>query len=348
MAGMFSQLKHFFNRSASNNDAVNVTSTTGSSVSSARSRDSVIIDPGAITYSYSRKSFYRLLLPGDQYDAPVTVPQKLVADILRNSLKQADDLTNLVPRLPSVVPKLLRSLRNPDASSKDFVEIIVKDPAMTAAVLKLANSVYFNPVSKPIPDIEVAVVKLGINGLRAVLSAAVMQPVLDKRSPYFSGFGATIWHHSLHCAALAEQLAGHYKLEPFKAYLLGLVHDSGKITLFSELCRQIQKNGGNDAPGVGAFLPLLTEYSLALSFDIAKDWRLPDEICLALKEQLNFAVGDKVSPYGQVLAEANLIAEQYAMWQAGEVSEEVCRQLLQKFELPANMYERLAGLSIQV
>ncbi len=348
MVGMFSNFKRLFIKSASNQDVVTPQSKSDLSTGPVAPTVSAIVDPGTITYNYSRKNFYRLLLPGDQYDTPVTVPQKLVADILRNSLKQAEDLTNFVPRLPSVVPKLLRSLRDPDASSRDFVDIIRKDPAITAAVLKLANSVYFNPVSKSIADIDVAVVKLGINGLRAVLSAAVLQPVLDKRSPYFSGFGTTIWHHSLHCAVVAEQLAGRYKLEPFKAYLLGLVHDSGKITLFSELCRQMQKNGGNEAPGVGAFLPLLTEYSLSLSYEIAKDWRLPEDLCAALKQQLNFTVGDQVSPYARVLAEANLIAEQYAMWQAGESPEEVCRQLLKKFELPANMYDRLAGLSVQV
>lgn len=345
MAGFIAQIKRLFGST----EAVSPAPVAKQSEAQPQKKVSAqIIDPGSISYSYSSKSFYRLLLPGDQYENPVTVPQKLVTDILRNSLKQSQDVAKLVPRLPSVVPKLLRSLRDPDAATKDYVEIIVKDPAMTAAVLKLANSVYFNPVAKRIADVEVAVVKLGIDGLRAVLSAAVMQPVLDKRSPYFNGFGSAIWHHSLFCAVIAEELAKQYRLEPFKAYLLGLVHDTGKITLFSELCRQLQKNGGEGAPGIGAFLPLLSEYSLPLSCEIAKDWHLPEELTLALKQQVSFSVGAAVSPYGKVLAEANLMAEQYALWQAGESSEEVCRLLANKFKLPADIYQRLSNLSVQV
>ncbi len=345
MAGLLSSFKRLLGAKKTPNNPVTtpVSKPAGKSASRAK-----VKDPGAVSYAYSAKQFHRLLLPGDQYEHPVTVPQKLVTDVIRNSLQNADEVAKLVPRLPSVVPKLLRSLRDPNASSKDFVDIIMKDPAMTAAVLKLANSVYFNPIAKRISDVEVAVVKLGIEGLRAVLSAAVMQPVLDKRAPFFIGFGPLVWNHSLHCAVLAEHFARKRKLEPFKAYLLGLVHDTGKITLFSELCRQLQKNANGDRPGISVFSPLISEHGLALSFQIAKGWKLPPELCLALKQQVNIAAGDEVSPYALVLAEANLVAEQYALWQAGEASDETCRLLRARFGLPEDIFNKLDNLSVQI
>lgn len=278
----------------------------------------------------------------------LSLPQKLVIDVARSSLSEKDYRLKSVPRLPTVIPKLLRSLRDPDTSARNYVDIINKDPALSAAVLKLANSVYFNHTAKKIDNIEFAVVKLGIEGLRAVLSAAVMQPLVQRKTEYFNDFGVRLWEHTLAVAVACETLAVVRGYEPYKAYLLGLVHDIGKITLFSELSKQFRINAGSSAPLVEAFLPLLKEKSASLSAAIAMDWELPKEICSALQQQVGIEPGRQVDPYAHLLFQANLACEAYAATRyCVEFSIEL-PLLSRQLSLPETLFAELDSLRIQV
>ncbi|HEY7773796.1 MAG TPA: HDOD domain-containing protein, partial [Marinagarivorans sp.] len=237
---------------------------------------------------HCKNLYYQYLFEGS-CETPLNIPQKLVIEVVINQLKKKESRVHAIPRLPSVIPKLLRSLRDPASSAKDYVAIIKKDPVMSAAVLKLANSVYFNPVGAHIDEIDRAVVKLGIQGIRSVLSAAVMQPIIQRESPYFSQTGQRLWVHSLNCAVACEVIAQARGLDRYKVYLMGLVHDIGKITLFSELCKQFKLNETADAPGHSAFAPTLKKISAHLSYIIACDWELPSDICSALKQQVGLS-----------------------------------------------------------
>lgn len=310
-----------------------------------KERNLIVTEPKLFTLAHSQEAYYRYLYPKDTTQR-LTVPQKLVVDVVKGSLQKKEVRARAVPRLPTVIPKLLKSLRDPDSSAKHYVEIINKDPVMSAAVLKLANSVYFNPIGKRIHDIERAVVKLGIDGLRSVLSAAVMQPIIQRDSPYFSHTGQKMWHHSLNCAVACEIIAEHRDLEKFKVYVLGLVHDIGKTTLFSELCKQFKKNGEEVKPGYNAFVPIMKVMGHAVSYWVSKDWELPEEVCAALAEQAAIKPGAKVSPFAHVLYQANMIAEVYVT--VRHRNEKLANEILEQLEVPSHLYDTLDSLSKEV
>ena len=262
MAGLLSRLKAVFSTTANTEQAI--------------VNDGIeVVEPSNFSIASVSTSFYRSLFGKAENVEQLPLPQKLILDVVTQDMADRDKRLKAVPRLPSVIPKLLQTLRDEKSSSKDYVKIINKDPAMTAAVLKLANSVYFNPVVKRITDIDFAVVKLGIEGLRTVLSAAVMQPVIERKSHYFTNFGHKLWQHSLCCAVACEIIARQRGLESYKAYLLGLMHDMGKITLFSELCSQFKINShqmDKVLPSYATFAPLMETLSPQLSHTIAQDW----------------------------------------------------------------------------
>ena len=304
------------------------------------------------TYSLltAQYGFYSTILGKIDDNRPLSVPQKLVISVVEKTLADKEKRIKAVPRLPSVIPKLLQSLRDPRSSASDYVKIINKDPALSTAVLKLANSVYFNPSAKKVNSIETAVVKLGIEGLRSVLSTAVMQPVIQRKSYYYSEFGHKLWAHSVCCAVACELIAKERQLEPFKAYLLGLVHDMGKITIFSELSNQFQQNRGqeNSDPGYAAFAPLMQSTSETLSRKIAQDWSLPEEICDALKQQIHLSAGDMVSPYAHVLYQANLACEIYAIAKHDPSQLPGAEQAMVDMKLPADLFEQLDSVSVDL
>ncbi|VUD68910.1 hypothetical protein TDB9533_04270 [Thalassocella blandensis] len=302
-------------------------------------------EPASCSLNALQEIYFFYLFPKNT-ESKLTVPQKLVLDMVKTDLQKKEVRQKAVPRLPTVIPKLLRSLRDPDSSVKDYVEIVNKDPVMSAAVLKLANSVYFNPIFKRIDDIERAVVKLGIDGLRSVLSAAVMQPIIQKDSAYFSQTGQKMWLHSLNTAVACEIIAEHRQMERFKVYVMGLVHDIGKTTIFSALCKQFKQNGEEVKPGYNAFVPLMKVLGPAVSYWIAKDWDLPKDICTALAEQTNIQSGSKVSPFAHLLFQANVAAEAYVTLR--NQSEPLAMKLLEELDLPSDLYEKLDQLSREV
>lgn len=305
-----------------------------------------VTEPQIYTIKNAQEAYYRYLFPQDTKH-PLSLPQKLVINVVQEALQKKPARQKAVPHLPHVIPRLMRSLRDPDSSVKDYVEIINKDPVMSAAVLKLGNSIYFNPLGKRIDNIERAVVKLGIDGLRAVLSAAVMQPIIQRESAYFSQCGQRMWQHSLNTAVACEIIAKHtHTPEPFKVYLLGLVHDIGKTTIFSELCKQFKQNGEKISPGYNAFVPLMKVLSPAVSYWVAKDWELPTEICKALAEQVNISAGNKVSPYAHILYKANMVTEIYTTSYAN--NKKLASSVLAGLDLPENMFDTLDTLSLEL
>ncbi len=305
-----------------------------------------LCQPPAIGVGMTEDNFYRSVFGVADSLEEISEQQNQIASRVEMELKLKDYRGKAVPRLPSVIPRLLRSLRDPDASAVDYVKIINKDPAMSAAVLRLANSAYFNPVGKRIDGIDTAVVKLGIDGLRSVLSAAVMQPIIQRRSPYFSRFGGELWRHSLDCAVACEILAKRRGLEPYKAYLLGLSHDIGKITVFCELCRQFRSREEQVEPSFGAFSPLMKSFSAKLSGWVAKDWELPEEVIVALQEQVTIDHDSEVSAYGHLLFQANLACEVYACRRKGDT--EMDPALANELSLPQDLFVTLEALAQEV
>ncbi|MGH1372671.1 MAG: HDOD domain-containing protein [Cellvibrionaceae bacterium] len=304
-----------------------------------------ITEPYSMALQSINDGFFRALFPAPPSSEPLTSETLQAIDRVKLSLSGAPQATR-IPRLPAVIPKLMRSLRDPSSSAVDYVSIINKDPAMSAAVLKLANTVYFTPAHKRINAIDTAVVKLGIEGLRSVLSAAVMQPVIQRDSPYFPQFGEQLWQHSLQCAVACERITQLRGGEPYMGYLLGLIHDIGTIMAFGELCRELKDTGVKETPGFDVFAPFLQRHGALLSERIARQWELPEALCKALQQQIGIRSGDHVGTYGHTLYQANLIGE--VMTAAEFHPPKAVNKLLRALELPETLYLELKSLSVEV
>lgn len=294
--------------------------------------------------SSTEKQFYSTLIPTETDPLPPALKKQILKK-LKTTLESRKKREVAIPRLPSVIPKLLQSLRDPDASAKDFVQIINKDPALSGSVLKLASSAYFNPLGSQVSSIENAVVKLGLEGLRTVLSTIIMQPVIRPKSNHHAELSLKLWAHSIQCAVACEIIAKHNQLEPFKAYLMGLVHDIGKITIFNQIGIQLSTLEENTEYGYSVFTPLIQNSSAPLSATIAKDWNLPNEILIALREQSKLAEGSSPSAYGYVLFQANLICEIHAIASEATEQKDQATEAVEQMGLPESIFEKLDSIT---
>ncbi|MCD6151895.1 MAG: HDOD domain-containing protein, partial [Deltaproteobacteria bacterium] len=138
-----------------------------------------------------------------------------------------------LPTLPAVIPKLLSLMDNPKSSAAEVTEVISHDPALTAKLLKVANSAYYGFPAK-ISDLKHAVALLGFNLVKSLaISIGVIKNLpRGKQSAYFSASG--LWLHSLAVATVMQDMGRRfYSRDDNHDYLfiIGLLHDLGKVVL---------------------------------------------------------------------------------------------------------------------
>jgi len=133
---------------------------------------------------------------------------------------------NDFPPLPEVAWKVLEITSDLYRGTQALEEIISSDQALTARLLRIANSDVFG-VQRAVVTVAEAAIVLGNRRLRSVVIAASLDGVL-KKTPA----GRLQWEHSLAVGLAARELAkeiGYADLD--EAFVAGLMHDIGKNIL---------------------------------------------------------------------------------------------------------------------
>lgn len=89
-----------------------------------------------------------------------------VENVMRPDAADSD----LLPRVPAVVPRLLQSLRDENVTTTKIAQEITQDPTLVGEVIRVANSPYYRTVI-PTTILDQALVKLGHDGLRQVIAS---------------------------------------------------------------------------------------------------------------------------------------------------------------------------------
>ncbi|MCU0821342.1 MAG: HDOD domain-containing protein, partial [Spirochaetes bacterium] len=163
--------------------------------------------------------------------ARLDIPYQLKPRDITTAIKDQilNDINGL-PAFPENVLVLQRLCRERHVQIEKIVEKIMMDPALTADILKLANSAYFTGIRK-IENLNEAVVRIGLKNLYNLLIVTASRRILEQRYKMF----AEIWKHCSKVAAYARDIAMWYNLNNIKdnAFLGGLLHDLGKIILLA-------------------------------------------------------------------------------------------------------------------
>lgn len=132
---------------------------------------------------------------------------------------------------PLVFNKLQEALSDPDLSFKEFDAIISADPALTARLLKVANSSFYALDAK----VETISHALGIVGVKPLVEMALSTVMVQKLkgiSPEVLDIQA-FWKHNVACGLAARTIAqnlGRTNLEAF--YTAGMLHDIGSLIIY--------------------------------------------------------------------------------------------------------------------
>lgn len=133
--------------------------------------------------------------------------------------------------------RVLKAVENPDIGMSDLAKIVVAEPLLSAKVIRLANSVALNPNNQPVLDVRHAVLRVGMDPIKALAMVLIMDQL--RQSQRHSGCRSLcnqLWERSVHIAALSYVLARKLtKLNADEAMFAGIVHDLGRFYLLSRV-----------------------------------------------------------------------------------------------------------------
>lgn len=182
---------------------------------------------------------------------------------------------------------MLRMLVTPDVSLRAVADVIATDPILTACVLRVANSALFGR-SRTVTSVREAVSRLGTMPLRRVAIAWAVFGVFDRfRTPGF-------WRHDkflVHSGATAMLMADLAEALEFSdldaAYLIGLLHDIGKLILAVKMPEEYQEAMRQQEvtrrPLTECELELLGVDHAEISGIAVEKWNLPERVCWAIR-----------------------------------------------------------------
>jgi HD-like signal output (HDOD) protein len=154
------------------------------------------------------------------------------------TLEKIVEETSDLPALPEATLAVMKESQSSTSTAHSVAKYLEQDQALTARVLRLANSAFYG-MQRKICSPEEAVVVLG---MRAVRNLAMIASTYHWMSKPLLGYGmepGEFWQHSLG-TAIAAQLIANTKSDSSAdtAFTCGLLHDVGKLALSSWLERR--------------------------------------------------------------------------------------------------------------
>ncbi len=180
--------------------------------------------------------------------APRNTPAGAVTPAPEPGASAAERVAEVIgdlPAMPHIAAQVLEKLSDDDSNPKEINQLLTKDQALAARVLKVANSPFYG-ASRSIATLNDAVMFMGFESIRSLIMTAVLKGMYSK-----VGLAEKLlWEHSVGCGLAARKIAEElrYKRKE-EAYLAGLMHDVGKTALFlhaPEAMRVIMENVYND------------------------------------------------------------------------------------------------------
>ncbi|MDP4302404.1 HDOD domain-containing protein [Leptothrix discophora] len=214
----------------------------------------------------------------------------------------ADNLTRRVsqlPALPQAVLQALALLRSDTASDTDCAARIALDPAITARILRLANSAFYG-VSGRVATIRDAVLLLGRRSIGAMLAAAAVADSLARSPlaghPEVAATMGHFWRHALASALAAQALARGRPPDQDVAFTAALLHDIGRLVLCGYhadgLAAVRAAAAVDDADTLPFERALLGLDHAEVGAMVARHWRFPPEVVAAIAAHHGPPAGD--------------------------------------------------------
>lgn len=188
----------------------------------------------------------------------------------------------VLPTLPEVALQVRDVAEDVNATINDLAQIIARDPALSARIIKVTNSPLVR-TSSPVTDLGTAIARLGINFTSNLAIGLAMEQMFQATHDIIDRRLRECWSHSMEIAASAQVLARHFtKLQPDQAMLAGLVHQIGMLPILA----YAENHEGLLSDSLSLDM-VLEKLHPSLGAYILRSWKFQPELAEVPKEYLN-------------------------------------------------------------
>lgn len=209
---------------------------------------------------------------------------RLIEEYRKKIIQKIEDRTIELPVVPKVATLVFQMLRDLSLGVKQYADVIQRDQALTAHVLKTANSAAYS-ASREIESINQATAMIGTKVLGQIALSITIKGNFY-RVPGYEKEVKEMFRMALLSALFGEQLAKEAGMKPDIQFMCGLLHQVGK-PLVMQLVSDINKDR-HAAVGVEDALKLSGELHINAGKLIADSWKLPDFIRICIHFHDNF------------------------------------------------------------
>lgn len=250
----------------------------------------------------------------------------------------------------------IRELIDDSASTiDDIAEVIILDPGLSAAILKLANSPFFNYSGK-IDTVSKAVLILGITEIYNLVIAHFTKEAFKNiiaTDEYLNEF----WLQSIDCALLIKFLGGYWQQKNSeRLFILGLLHNLGELVV-NQFSPELVMNSVEKNPKLMPWQQQSQQFGFTYkecTIELLKTWQLPYNLILpiSLQDEGDFSLNKED---GRILYIAKRIMLQNNLYEDMSISHFLSDEIITEYGISdhllkeANTYcgmERLNMLSI--
>lgn len=230
-----------------------------------------------------------------------------------------------LPTLDAVVREICELSENEKCRAEDLTKIILRDADLTSKVLRIANSVHYNPSFAPIKTVSRAIVHLGFDNLRNITLATTLIDNFLKGRPktLLIQSLARSFHAAVQAKAMVPFLDGDKKEQVFIAALLRNISELALISTGRKVVEDfiVARDQAPQAEHSLALDYLGVDTSL-LSRHLIKDWALGDLLSESCENHVHSSpaaravnLGNQISTYiqrGMKSAEMQKLCQQTA------------------------------------
>jgi HD-like signal output (HDOD) protein len=211
-----------------------------------------------------------------------------------------------LPSFPEIVILIRKVLADQKSNVEQVVRVVGSEPALSARLMRIANSASLNRSGKPITDLRTAISRIGYNMVRsASMSFAMNQMRHNEKLANLKLRLNDLWERSTNVAAYAYVLARkHAQVNADEAMLSGMMHGIGKLYILTRAMDHPDLFAGDEALDA-----LIDDWHASIGKAILENWGFSEEMAQAVGEQNDLSrASEGAADLSDVLSVAILIA----------------------------------------
>ena len=208
--------------------------------------------------------------------------------VLKSAAPLRIDRNFEIPSIPLLLIRILQELNDDAESSNKLEELILHDPALSARILRLANSAYYSFGSE-VKTISHAIVLLGTGLVKSLAIGVTIFDCFTKGMKCEAALINELWTHSFGVGLLAQDIWTRRsdRKEGEFAFLCGLLHDLGMVVFFknypTHYCFLFANEKSETDSDISAWeLDYYGADHAAIGAMLAKQWDFPSELTAVL------------------------------------------------------------------